>query len=437
MVAESNVDVSVEQAAGLERRLTIRVPSAEIEREVEARLQKVGRTARLKGFRPGKVPHKVVRKHYGAQVRQEVLSDVIRTSYSQAVQKTQLNPAGGPRIEPLTGVAENGEDFSFRATFEVFPEIQLADLDKLEIARPRVEITDADVDAMLEKLREQRAEWRTAPRAAAKGDRVVVDFVGRIDGEAFSGGESKEVPIVVGSGQVLEDFDEALVGLSAGETKTATVEFPADYAREDLRGKQAEFEITAHRVEEKVLPEIDDEFAKAFGVEEGGVEKLRVEVRANMQRELDERLKVETKTRAFDALLAANEVETPRALVNEEIRQLQADAMRRLGIQDPAQAPGPEHFEEAARRRVAVGLLVQELIRAHGIELDRARAQRRVDELVAPYENPEEAARLYRTSRELMSQVEASVLEDQVVETLLERAKVTDEPRSFEEFMAS
>jgi len=437
VVAESNVDVSVEQAAGLERRLTIRVPSAEIEREVEARLQKVGRTARLKGFRPGKVPHKVVRKHYGAQVRQEVLSDVIRTSYSQAVQKTQLNPAGGPRIEPLTGVAENGEDFSFRATFEVFPEIQLADLDKLEIARPRVEITDADVDAMLEKLREQRAEWRTAPRAAAKGDRVVVDFVGRIDGEAFSGGESKEVPIVVGSGQVLEDFDEALVGLSAGETKTAKVEFPADYPREDLRGKQAEFEIKAHRVEEKVLPEVDEEFAKAFGVEEGGVEKLRVEVRANMQRELDERLKVETKTRAFDALLAANEVETPRALVNEEIRQLQADAMRRLGIQDPAQAPGPEHFEEAARRRVAVGLLVQELIRAHGIELDRARAQRRVDELVAPYENPEEAARLYRTSRELMSQVEASVLEDQVVETLLERAKVTDEPRSFEEFMAS
>lgn len=437
MVAESNVDVSVEQAAGLERRLTIRVPSAEIEREVEARLQKVGRTARLKGFRPGKVPYKVVRKHYGAQVRQEVLSDIIRSSYSQAVQKTQLNPAGGPQIEPLTGLTDGGEDFSFRATFEVFPEIKLNDLDKLEIKRPRVEITDADVDAMLEKLREQRAEWRTVERAAGEGDRIVVDFVGRIDGEAFSGGESKEVPIVSGSGQVLEDFDKALVGLSAGETKTATVEFPADYAREDLRGKQAEFEITAHRVEEKVLPEIDDEFAKAFGVEEGGVEKLRTEVRANMQRELDERLKVETKTRAFDALLAANEVETPRALVNEEIRQLQADAMQRLGIQDPANAPGAEHFEAPARRRVAVGLLVQELIRANGIELDRARAQRRVDELVAPYENPEEAARIYRTSRELMSQVEASVLEDQVVETLLERAKVTDEPRTFEEFMAS
>nr|MBO2514749.1 trigger factor [Gammaproteobacteria bacterium] len=436
MLAESKVDVSVEQASGLERRLTIRVPSEEIEREVEARLQKVGRTARLKGFRPGKVPLKVVRKHYGAQVRQEVLSDVIRVSYSRAVQQAQLNPAGGPQIEPLTGLTE-GEDFSFRATFEVFPEIKLNDLEKLEIARPRVEITEADVDAMLEKLREQRAEWRTVERPASKGDRVVVDFVGRIDGEPFQGSESQEVRIVVGAGQVLEDFDRALEGLSAGETRTAKVQFPADYPREDLRGKQADFEIKAHRVEEKVLPEVDAEFAKAFGVEEGGVEKLRVEVRANMQRELDEKLRAETKTRTFDALLAANEVTTPRALVSQEIRHLQADAMSRLGITDPAKAPPAEHFEAAARRRVAVGLLVQELIRAHGIELDRARVQRRVDELVAPFENPEEAARLYRTSRELMSQVEASVLEDQVVETILERAKVTDEPRSFEEFMAA
>lgn len=436
MVAESNVDVSVEQPGGLERRLTIRVPNAEIEREVEARLQKVGRTARLKGFRPGKVPQKVVRRHYGAQVRQEVLSEVIRSSYSRAVEQANLNPAGGPEIEPLTGVADGDEDFSFRATVEVFPEITLNDVGQLAITRPKVEIGEADVDAMLEKLREQRAEWQAVERPAGQGDRVLVDFIGRIDGEPFSGSEAKEVGVVVGAGQVIEDFDKALEGIAAGETRKAEVEFPEDYAREDLRGKKAEFEITAHRVEEKVLPEIDEEFAKAFGVEEGGVEKLRVEVRANMQRELDERLKAETKTRAFDALLEANSVETPRALVNEEIRQLQSDAMRRFGIEDPEKAPPAEHFEEAARRRVAVGLLVQELIRANEIEVDRARAQRRVDELVAPYENPEEAARLYRTSRELMSQVEASVLEDQVVEFLLDKANVTEEQRSFDEFMA-
>src|SRR5690606_9040 len=239
-----------------------------------------------------------------------------------------------------------------------------------------------------------------------------------------------------GAGQVLEDFDKALEGLSAGETRRAQVEFPADYTRESLRGKQAEFEITAHRVEEKVLPEIDEELATAFGVEEGGVEQLRTEVRANMQRELDERLKVETKTRAFDALLAANDVTTPRALVAEEIRTLQADAMQRLGIEDPAKAPPAERFEAAARRRIAVGLLIQELIRKNGIELDRVRVQRRVDELVAPYENPQEAARLYRSSRELMAQVESSVLEDQVAEFLLEQAKVSDETHSFDEFMA-
>ncbi len=434
-MATSNLDVSLEQPGGLERRLTVRVPSTEIEQEVEQRLQKVGRTARLKGFRPGKIPHKVVRKHYGDQVRREVLSEVMRSSFNRAIEQTQLNPAGGPQIETLSGVSGD-EDFSYRATFEVFPEVSLSDLSALEISRPTVEIAEADVDAMIEKLREQRAEWRTVERSAQQGDRVVVDFVGRIDGEPFEGGEAKEVTISVGAGQVIADFDAALEGLTAGETKTATVQFPEDYSRENLRAKQAEFDITAHRVEEKVLPEVDAEFASVFGVEEGGIEKLREEVRANMQRELDERLKNETKTRAFDALLKANDVPTPRALVAEEIRTLQADSMRRLGIEDPAQAPPAERFEAAAKRRVAVGLLAQELIRRNSIELDRVRAQQRVDELVAPYENPQEAARMYRSSRELMSQVESSVLEDQVVEFLLGQAKVSDEPTTFDQFMA-
>ena len=435
-MATSNLDVSLEQPGGLERRLTVRVPSTEIEREVEQRLQKVGRTARLKGFRPGKIPHKVVRKHYGDQVRREVLSEVVRSTFNRAIEQTQLNPAGGPQIETLSGVSGGDEDFSYRATFEVFPEVALSDLATLEIVRPTVEITEADVDAMIEKLREQRAEWRTVERSAQQGDRVVIDFVGRIDGEPFEGGEAKEVTITVGAGQVIADFDAALAGLAAGETKTAPVQFPEDYSRENLRGRQAEFDITAHRVEEKVLPEVDEAFASVFGVEEGGIEKLREEVRANMQRELDERLKNETKTRAFDALLKANDVPTPRALVADEIRTLQADAMRRLGIEDPAKAPPAERFEAAAQRRVAVGLLAQELIRRNSIELDRVRAQRRVDELVAPYENPEEAARMYRSSRELMTQVESSVLEDQVVEFLLSQAKVSDEPTTFDEFMA-
>lgn len=434
-MANTNLDISVERPGGLEHRLTIKVPKDDIEREIDARLQKVGRTARLKGFRPGKVPQKVVRRHYGGQVRQEVLSDVIRRSYSDAIEREQLNPAGGPRIEPLPG--EDQEHFAFRATFEVFPDIEIRDLDKLEIERPRVEITDADVDAMLQKLREQRAEWQAVERKAEQGDRVVVDFVGTLDGEPFEGGEAKEVAVIVGAGQVIEDFDKALEGLAAGDEKTAKVKFPKDYGSENLAGKKAEFAITTHRVEEKVLPELDEEFAKLFGVDEGGVDALRVEVRSNMQRELDERLKNETKTRTLDALLAANEVTTPRALIEDEISNLQADAMRRMGIEDPAQAPARERFEPAAKRRVSVGLLLQELIRSHGIELDRARVQRRVDELVAPYEKPAEAAQIYRSSRELMAQVESSVLEDQVVEFLLEQAKTTDKEVGFEEFMAA
>ncbi len=431
----SNLDISVENPGGLERRVTIKVPQAEIEREVAARLSKVGRTAKLKGFRPGKIPAKVVRQRFGGQVRQEVLSNVIRSSWSQAVERERLNPAGGPEIEPVD--AENGEHFAFRATFEVFPEIELKPLEASTVERPVVEIEDANVERMIEKLREQRAEWEPVERPSEAGDRVVVDFVGRIDGEPFEGGKGEEVPVIVGGGQVVEDFDKALHGVAAGESKSAEVQFPSDYPAEPLAGKTAVFDIDVRRVEHKVLPEVDEAFAKLFGVEEGGLDELKIEVRRNMQRELDERLTAETKRRAFDALLAANEITLPRALVAEETRTLQADAGRRLGVQDAAQLPPSERFEPTARRRVAVGLLVQELIRKNGIELDRARVQRRIDELAAPYERPEEAAQIYRGSRELMAQVESGVLEEQVVEFVLEQANTVEKKMAFDEFMGA
>ncbi len=430
----SNLDISVENPGGLERRVTIKVPQAEIEREVAARLNKVGRTAKLKGFRPGKIPAKVVRQRFGGQVRQEVLSNVVRSSWSKAVEQERLNPAGGPEIEPLD---VEDEHFAFRATFEVFPEIELEPLEEATVERPVVEIEEADVERMIEKLREQRAEWQPAERASEEGDRVVVDFVGCIDGEPFEGGKGEEVPIVVGAGQVIEDFDKALHGVVAGESKSAEVEFPQDYPAEALAGKKAVFDIEVRGVEHKVLPEVDEAFAKLFGVEEGGIEALRVEVRKNMQRELDERLKAETKRRAFDALLAANEIPLPRALVAEETRALQVDAGRRLGAKDASQLPPAERFEPTARRRVAVGLLLQELIRKNGIELDRARVQTRIDELAAPYERPQEAAQIYRGSRELMAQVESGVLEDQVVEFVLERVKTVEKKLPFDEFMGA
>jgi trigger factor len=434
--SSKSFEVSVETAAGLERRMTVRVPAADIHREVEARLAKVGRTAKLKGFRPGKIPHKVVRKYYGGQVRDEVLSDVIRSSYSHAIAEQKLNPAGGPRIEPLTDDAA-AEHFSYRAVFEVYPEIQLQPLGDISIERPVVEINDGDVEIMIDKLREQRGEWQSADRKAATGDRVVVDFAGKIDGESFPGGEGKQVTIVIGSGQVLADFDNALQGVGAGEAATAKVEFPKDYPAQMLAGKKAVFDITAHRVEERILPAVDEAFAATFGVTEGGVAALQAEVRTNMERELAERIKSETKTRTFDALIRANNVAVPRSLVEQEITSLQADSMRQMGVQDPKQAPARERFTQLAERRVTVGLLIQELMKQHPIKLDQARVDRRIQELAAPYEKPEEAAQFYRSNRGMMAQVEAAVLEDQVADFLLANAKTKENKLGFREFMGA
>jgi trigger factor len=438
VAAAKRFEVSVESSAGLERKLKIRVPSADIEREIASRLAKVGKTAKLKGFRPGKIPEKVVRKYYGGQVRDEVLSDVIRSSYSQAIAEQKLNPAGGPRIEAVPGeTPADQEHFTYRATFEVYPEIELQPLEQLALEVPRVGLEDADVVAMIEKLRTQRATWRPAERAAAAGDRAVVDFEGKIDGELFPGGSGKDVGIVLGSGQVLAEFDRALHGASAGETRTAAVAFPDNYPTTNLAGKNAEFVINIKRVEEQVLPELDDAFAASFGVSSGKVEDLGAEVRKNMQRELAERLSRETKARVFDALIKANSISIPRALVEQDIDALQQGAMRELGVTDPAQAPARERFSSLAQRRVTVGLLIQELVRQNKIRLDAARVEQRVQELAAPYEKPAEAAQFYRADRGMMTQIETGVLEDQVVDFLLARAKTSDQPLTFQQFMGA
>jgi trigger factor len=429
-------EVQVETAAGLERRMTVRVPTAEIERAVAARLAQVGKTAKLKGFRPGKVPQKVVRQYYGGQVREEVMTDVIRTTYSRAIAEQSLNPAGSPRIEPLAADGGAAEHFAYRATFEVYPEIDLQPLDSLSVEVPSVEIAEADVDAMIEKLRAQRATWKTVERKAAQGDRVVVDFLGQIDGEPFEGGQGKDVPVVIGGGQVLKDFEHALVGAAAGDARAATVLFPDNYPTKTLAGKTAVFAINVHRVEELELPALDDAFATAFGLA-GGAASLRGEVRANMARELAERQRTETKTRVFDALIAANRVTVPRALVEQEVAALQADALRQMGSSDPQQAPPRERFESIAQRRVIVGLLIQEVLKRHTIKLDQARVEQRIKELAAPYERPDEAAQYYRSDRTMMAQVEASVLEDQIVDYLLSKAASKTKTLTFKDFMGA
>jgi len=432
-VTSNALDVSVEAKAGLERSVVVRVPNDEIEQQVTQRLARVGKTARLKGFRPGKVPAKVLRQHYGGQVRQEVVSDVIRASLAQALAQEKLNAAGGPSIEVLR---EGGDThFAYRATFEVYPEIELAPLDRLSFEVPAVEISEADVDVVIERLRDQRAELETVDRKARKDDRIVVDFSGTIDGKPFEGGEGEEIAIIVGGGQVIEDFDAALVGLSAGETTSAEVTFPADYPAAELAGKKAVFEITVHRVEQKVLPPLDEAFAEKFGVAEGGVDALRKEVRANMERELEARRRLEIKRQALDSLLNANTIEVPRALVEDEISALQHSAMHQLGIEDHSKAPPRDQFRDSAQRRIALALLVQELIRTREIKVDAERVSQRIEELAAGYDNPRQAAQQYRASRELMAQIESGVLEDQVVDLLVSEASTKPRSVSFEDFM--
>lgn len=429
-------EVSLESSAGLERRLTVRVPNAEIERAVSARLAQVGKTAKLKGFRPGKVPQKVVRQYYGGQVRDEVVTDVIRSTYSRAIAEKKLNPAGGPRIEALGAGDSGGEHFTYRATFEVYPEIKLQPLEELAVDVPSVVVEEPDLDAMIEKLRAQRATWVAVDRAAAEGDRATVDFEGTIDGEPFEGGQGKGIGIAIGAGQVLKDFDDALRGVKAGASTTATVLFPQDYPAKALAGKTALFAIDVKKVEEQQLPELDDAFADSFGLA-GGAAALRGEVRNNMERELKERLRGETKTRVFDALMSVNKIVVPRALIDQEISTLQQDALRQMGSSDPQQAPPRERFESLAQRRVTVGLLIQELLREHKIQLDQPRVEQRIKELAAPYEKPDEAAQFYRSDRGMMAQVEASVLEDQVVDFLLSRARCTTRTIAFKDFMGA
>ena len=414
--------------------MTVRVPTDEIEREVDTRLKKVGRTARLKGFRPGKVPPRIVRQRYGGQIRNEVVSDVIRSSYARAVRQEELHPAGGPRIEPISTASD--EHFSYRATFEVYPEIELKPAVSLAVEIPKVEVVDSDVDKMLETVREQRADWLAVERKSAAGDRVVVDFDGTIDDEPFEGGKGREVAVVVGAGQVVEEFDKALRKVEAGQRKTARVKFPKTYPVADLAGKRAAFEIGVHRVEEKHLPEVDDEFLEGMGIEEGGVHALKTELRNNMERELNERLRTVSRSAAFEALLRLNKIDVPSVLVQEETAAMQAEAMRRMGLDDVEKAPPASGFEVSARRRVALGLLVREMIEEHDIELDHGRVNERIAELSAPYEDAQSVAQAYRSSPELMSQVESGVLEDQVADYIIEHGKTREKNIGFKEFMA-
>lgn len=412
--------------------MEVQVPAERVEKAVDERLQRMSRTVRLKGFRPGKVPVKVVRQQFGQQVRQEVLGDVMQTTFNEAVVQEKLTPAAGPRIEPIN--LEQGGDLKYRAIFEVLPQIELKGIESLKVERPSAQVSEADVDAMIENLREQRPTYSVVEREAGDKDRVTIDFEGTIDGQPFDGGKAEDYPIDIGAGRMLADFEAGLRGVKAGDKKDIELTFPENY-QANLAGKQAKFAVHVKQVEERKLPELDDEFARLYGVEEGGIERLRAEVKENMERELGEAIKARVKKQILDGLLEANPIDLPKAMVDAQVRELQIDAARRMGARDASQIPPPEGFQDTARRRVALSLLIGEIIRTANIQVDQAQVQARFEDLAAQYPDQGQALQQYRSNPQFRRQMEAAVLEDQVIDWLTQRAQVTDQPSTFKEIM--
>ena len=425
--------VSVETLTGLERRLQVSVPATRVRQQVDARLLKVSRTARIKGFRPGKAPIHVVRKHYGPQVRDEVVSDLIRETLAEALRQEKLQPAGGPRIEPQK--TEQPDDLRYTATFEVYPQFELKNVASIALVRPTATVTDGDLDVMIESLRQQRPVWTEVERGCRDGDRITIDFEGKIGGVPFDGGKSENLVNVLGSGRLLPDFEQGVRGASAGENLEFDLRFPDDYQVKTLAGKTARFQAIMRKVEESHLPEVDAVFCEAFGVTEGGIEALRAEVRENMERELAQAVNARMKGQVMDQLLAANPISVPNALVESEVRDMQMEMLRRSGTRDARQLPPRDTFEKAARRRVALGLVLNEVIRKAAIQPNAAQVQARLDEIVSGFADPDEARRQYLQNEAATRQIQMAVLEDQAVAWVISQAKVTDQPGSFKDIM--
>lgn len=428
-------DVLVESGQGLERRIRVTVPAGRIDQEVETRLRSVARTARIAGYRPGKAPNAVIRQRFGDQVRREVLQHLLEASYSEAVAREKLRPAGGPRISTDAAVGSPGQDLIYTASIEVFPEFQVQGLERLTVRRPEPKLVDSDLDFVIDGLRRQRLAWAPVSRPAATGDRVVVDFTGRIDGQPMEGGEGEGVPIVLGAGRMIADFERQLVGLRAADERVIQVRFPADYPREGMAGREAEFTVKVREVTEEALPEVDAEFIRALGTQSGDPSDFHDDIRRNMAREFEARSRADVRRQVLESLLQANPIDIPAVLVEQEAASLQADAMRNLGISDIRMAPGIETFREAATRRVRLGLLIGAVIRENQIVVERERVRAKLDELAEGYEKPDEVRKIYSQNAQLLGQVENAVLEEQVVEWLTSRAEVTPEAMSFQELV--
>lgn len=429
------MQVSVETTRDLERKLTVQLPSEQFQKAFEARLQSLAKTTKLAGFRPGKIPLKVIRQKFGSSVKQEILSDLVQRGYGEAVRQKDLKPAGLPQIDAKP--PEQGDDFKFTAVFEVYPDIKLADLKKLSVIRPKVTIAEADVDAMLEKLRRQQANWQAVDRAAALDDQVVIDFQGTIDGEPFEGGKGEDVALVLGSKRMIEGFESELVGIKPGETRTFKVKFPKDYGNQSLQGKKAKFEVTCKEVQARILPDVDEAFIKSFGTEDGKLETFRGQLHDHMARELEENHQRYVRRQVIDGLIKLHDdMKLPNVLVDSEVRQLKQQTFERLGLKDADLDRLPkEPFVEEARRRVALGLLMGEIVKQQQIKVDLQEVKALIEKTAESYQNSEQMVQYYMSDPQARQHFENLVIESRVMDNLLATAKVTEKTMGFDELL--
>ncbi len=426
------MQVSLETTSMIGRKLIITIPTEGIDSEVNKRLQDLSRRVRLDGFRPGKVPMKVVKRRYGAGVRQEVLGEMMQSSYSDAIEEQQLNPAGAPLV---TAQSDEADGFTFEASFEVYPEITLNSFEGITVERPVAEVQSSDVNDMIETLRKQSTEFVDVERAAQNGDRITYDYIGSKGGEVFDGGSAENATLELGSNRMIPGFEDGLVGVSAGEEKVLSLTFPEDYHAKELAGQAVEFACKVHKVAEPSLPELNDEFFARFGVEEGGEEGFRTEVARNMERELRQAIKNKVKNQALDGLLQGNEVEVPAALTAQEVDRMREQAVQKFGAPDgfdPKQLPA-ELFSADAEKRVALGLLINEVIRQRELKVNDERVRAMIEDVASAYQQPQEVIDWYYSNNKQLSQLKYVVLEEQVVDTILESAQVTDKPCSYQE----
>jgi trigger factor len=439
---------AVETLGKLERRLTISFPAADVRTEVEKRLKQQAKTARAPGFRPGKVPLKMVAAQYGYQIESDVLNDKVGRAFNEAANENQLRVAGFPKIEPKQDSPEG--ELAFDATFEVYPEVTVGDLSDVEIETTKSDVTDAEIDKTIDILRKQRVHYHTKGEAgehgtggdpvAANGDRVTVDFVGKIDGVEFAGGKADDYSFVLGEGRMLPEFEAATVGLKVGESKTFPLAFPEDYHGKDVAGKTAEFTITLKDLQWAHLPEVDAEFAKSLGIEDGDIEKMRADIKVNLEREVNARIKARNKEAVMDALVKSTEMDVPKVLIDQDSQRLaemtrQDMAQRGMDVKS-VQFP-IELFAEKAERRVRLGLILSSLVDANELNATQDQVKGQIEEFAQSYEDPKEVLKYYYSDRRRLAEVEALVLEENVVNYVLSKAKVVTKDVAFDELMGS